>query len=241
MRHSGQRDLPARYAQQAGLPVREAGFSMLEMLVVVLILMILGAFALPVMMRSIRNYQMESAGRQSASSIRRAGYGARPRTRQFGAALVRVGGGGGQAQYILDLVPAAADADNDPCNDPNPAFNPAAAGVRGDPYIVTAPIIEWFNNDTPTLPPATGLPAGYNFVATPGLAVAPANYQIIFSPRGTVETWNGVNYVISNQVQMITLRRLMPQEFDAVLIAVTPVGKVKLFRFRVGTAQWEQI
>lgn len=210
------------------------GFSLFELLVVVSILLIMGAIATPYLFRAIRNYQMESAGRQIANMILRARYEAMQRNRRVCAVFQRVGN---ERRYGLDV----RGPDNEPCNDANPVLDPGAPGVAGDPFIVTTRLAEWWSNDNPALPPLTGLPAGYDQIAE---ATAPPRYRVTFSPRGTVVVdAGGGNWRIATTVQLITLRRALAVEFDAVLVTVTPVGRIKLYRYRrVGGAfRWVEL
>ncbi|MFQ5777591.1 MAG: GspH/FimT family pseudopilin [Terriglobia bacterium] len=62
MRRSGQRDLPARRA-------RQAGFSMLELVVVMIIFLILIAAAIPNVTQFVRAYRAEQAARQVVSDL----------------------------------------------------------------------------------------------------------------------------------------------------------------------------
>jgi hypothetical protein len=42
---------------------------------------------------------------------------------------------------------------------------------------------------------------------------------------------------------MITLVRIVPVEFDAVLVTVTPIGRIKLYRWQrvAGVFQWVEL
>jgi len=206
--------------------LRERGFTLLELMVVIGIILILMGVATPSLFRAIRSYQLESSGRQIANLILRARYEAMQRNRRVCTAFVRVAG---EARYFIDLT----GTDPEPCDDGAPTVNP------GEPYTVTSATAQWYNNDNPTLPPLTGLPPGYN---TPATAVAPANYRVTFSPRGTVVVpAGGGTWSLPTQVQMICLIRRVPGEFDAVLVTVTPVGRIKLYRWRVASGQWREM
>ncbi len=202
----------------------EGGFSLFELLVVVGILIVMAGFASPYMFRVIRNYQMETSGRQIANLVLQARYEAMRRNRRVCAVFQLVGN---ERRYFLDVN----GADNDPCNDAAPNHD------AGEPYIVTHRNAAWRQNDTPALPPSfTGLPAGYNTTTT---TQAPVRYRITFSPRGiVVQDAGGGNWQPATRVQMITLQRRMAggsPEFDAVLVTVTPMGRIKMYRWRVGT------
>ena len=72
MRHSGQRDLPARYAQQAGLPLREAGFSMIEMLLVVALIAIVAGVSIINIGPAMRNARVTEGHQITIMQLRRA-------------------------------------------------------------------------------------------------------------------------------------------------------------------------
>lgn len=212
----------------------QRGFSLFELLVVVSILLIMGAIATPYLFRAIRNYQMEAAGRQIANMVLRARYEAMQRNRRVCAVFQRVGN---ERRYGLDL----RGPDTEPCNDAAPVLDPTAPGVAGDPFIVTTRLAEWWRNDTNQRPPLFGLPAGYDQDVE---TTAPPNYRVTFSPRGTVVVdAGGGNWTMASTVQLITLRRALAVEFDAVLVTVTPVGRIKLYRYRTvgGVWQWTEL
>lgn len=205
---------------------RPGGFTLLELMVVIVIMLILMGVALPSLLRAIRSYQLESSGRQIANMVLRARYEAMQRNRRVCTAFLRVGG---EARYLLDF----SGPDAEPCDDAAPTADP------GEPYIGTSRIVQWYNNDNPALPPLTGLPPGYN---NPADVVAPANYRMTFSPRGAVVTpAGGGTWVLATQVQMICIHRSVPAGFDGILVTVTPVGRIKLYRWRLGSAQWVEM
>lgn len=204
---------------------RQRGFSLLEMMVVVTIILIMAAVATPSLVRAIRSYQLESAGRQVGNMVLRARYEALQRNRRVCAAFQRVGPEG---RYGLDLT----GGDAEPCDDAVPAL------AAGDPYMVTQNIVNWWFNDTPSYPPLIGLPAGYNSSATTQM---PARFRITFSPRGTVvQPAGGGTWTMASRVQLICLVRNVPNDFDAVLVTITPVGRIKLYRWRWGV-RWEEM
>lgn len=205
---------------------RSRGFSLFELLIVIAILFILGGIASPTLFRAIRSYQLESYGRQVANMVLRARYEAMQRNRRVCTVFQRVGAEG---RYGLDL----AGPDAEPCDDATPTLG------GNEPYIYTNNFVNWWFNDNATYPPLTGLPAGYNTAAT---IVPPARFRIVFSPRGTVVqpglggTWN-----MATQTRLICLVRNIPSDFDAVLVTVTPVGRIKLYRWRVNTFRWDEL
>jgi len=205
---------------------KSRGFSLIELLIVVGIILVLSAIATPNLFRAIRSYQLESAGRQVGNMILQARYEAMQRNRRVCAVFERAGAEG---RYGLDLV----GADAEPCDDAAPTL------AANEPFMVTNNFTNWYFNDTPLLPPLTGLPAGYNTVAT---IMAPARFRVVFSPRGTVvQPGLGGTWTMATQVRAITLLRNIPNDFDAVLVTVTPVGRIKLYRWRTNTIRWEEL
>jgi prepilin-type N-terminal cleavage/methylation domain-containing protein len=206
---------------------RQRGFSLLEMMIVITLMIIIAAFATPTLVRTIRNYQMESAARQVSNTILSARYEAMRRNRRVCTLFQRVGNEG---RYGLDLN----GADRDPCDDGSRAL------TGTEPYIATNVTIDWWNNDTPTLPPIfSGLPPGYD---SAGEVTAPANYSVTFSPRGTVVVNAGGSWNMATTVQMITLRRVSGgADEDRLLITVSPVGRVKLYRWDFAGNRWNEL
>ena len=213
---------------------KQRGFTMLELLFVVMIVLIMSAIAVPALFRSIRGYQLEGAARKVANMVVRARFEAVQRNRRICSAFLRVGG---EARYGLDLV----GPDPQPCDDAAVTALPDP-GIPGEPFIVTPGNVQWFNADNPALPPFAGLPPGFDNVPA-GSVVVPASYRITFSPRGTVVVpAGGGNWVLSNQVQMIPLIQPVGSNFGnataGYLITVTPVGKIRLYAWDPGGAQW---
>jgi prepilin-type N-terminal cleavage/methylation domain-containing protein len=103
---------------------RQRGFSLLEMMIVITLMIIIAAFATPTLVRTIRNYQMESAARQVSNTILSARYEAMRRNRRVCTLFQRVGNEG---RYGLDLN----GADRDPCDDGSRAL------TGTEPYIAT--------------------------------------------------------------------------------------------------------
>ncbi|MGH9805554.1 MAG: pilus assembly FimT family protein [Candidatus Acidiferrales bacterium] len=205
---------------------RSRGFSLFELMIVVTIILILSGIATPTLFRTIRSYQLESAGRQVANIILQARYEAMQRNRRVCAVFQRAGAEG---RYGLDLV----GADAEPCDDPNPQL------TGNEPFMVTNNVVNWWFNDNPIYPPLTGLPAGYNTAVT---IVPPARFRVVFSPRGTiVQPGAGGTWTMATQTRLICLVRNIPNDFDAVLVTVTPVGRIKLYRWRINSLQWAEL
>ena len=205
---------------------KSRGFSLIELLIVVGIILVLSAISTPSLFRAIRSYQLESAGRQVGNMLLRARYEAMQRNRRVCAVFQRVGPEG---RYGLDLT----GADPEPCDDANPQLD------GNDPFMVTNNFTNWWFNDNPVYPPLNGLPAGYNTAAT---IVPPPRFRVVFSPRGTVaQPGLAGTWTMATQTRMICLVRNIPNDFDAVLVTVTPVGRIKLYRWRSNAGQWAEL
>lgn len=206
---------------------RQRGFSLLEMMIVITLMVIMAAMATPTLIKAIRNYQTESTARQVSNMILSARYEAMRRNRRVCTLFQQVGNEG---RFGLDLN----GADRDPCDDGSRTL------AGNEPFIVTDVTIDWWNNGTPALPPSlAGLPAGYDLAAE---ANAPPNYSITFSSRGAVVVNAGGAWNIASTVQMITLRRLSGgADADRLLITVTPVGRIKVYRWDFVGNRWNEM
>jgi prepilin-type N-terminal cleavage/methylation domain-containing protein len=202
-----------------------SGFSLLEMLVVVAILLTVMAIAAPSLIRAINSYRLESNARAVSGLIQRARFEAMRRNRTTCTGFVDLGG---EALYFMDL------------NAPAPCTGAKPTPDGNEPTVVTPANVMWYLKSTPQLPPSfKGLPAGYDG----GTMVAPNDYRLVFSPRGTAMVDDGAgNLIIASQIQAICLlgRRDndLPDVDDAVLITITPVGNVKMFKWNRGTEFW---
>jgi prepilin-type N-terminal cleavage/methylation domain-containing protein len=207
---------------------RQRGFSLLELLIVVMLMIIIAAMATPALIGAIRRYQLESTGRQIKNMIMTARYEAIRRNRPICTVLQVVGG---ESHYGMDL-PRPGDPDSTPCNN-------APSLAPGDPFVFTPSATLWYDTGTAQPPPTyNGLPAGYTNTSTPP-PVAPGDYRITFSPRGVVI--NPATGLMVPEVQMFAVHRDIPGQFDAILITITPMGKIKLFRWDIAGNRWQDM
>jgi prepilin-type N-terminal cleavage/methylation domain-containing protein len=214
---------PRGWRGERGRVGSAAGFSLLEVLVVVAILLTLIALATPSLIRAINTYRLESTARNVSSLIQRTRFEAMRRNR---TTCTRFQLAGAEGRYFMNLQGAPPD----PCTEPAPTADP------GEPAVVTPGNIVWYSGGAPALPPdLDGLPPGYAATLLPG-------YGVTFSPRGVAIDAAG-NMV--NQIQAICLLGQPGVDFpnvnQAVLITVTPTGSVKLFRWERSATAWVQM
>ncbi|MFQ5664544.1 MAG: Tfp pilus assembly protein FimT/FimU [Terriglobia bacterium] len=200
------------------VPSRQAGFSLVEILVAVVVFLVLASIAAPNLVRAIRRYQLESSARNVANIILRTRYEAVNRNRRVATAFLPPAGNEG-ARYGIDM-------------------NGNGILDALEPRVMVSSQATFWQNNVPTLPPANTLatlPADYTNVAVP---LNPA-YSVSFSPRGTVVVdAGGGNWQLAPQVQLIAFVRGDPNDppnFDSWLIGVTPAGRVRVW-FWAGNA-----
>lgn len=194
---------------------RARGFSMLELMAVVAVMVILMAVALPTLLRSVRVYQLENTTRQVASVVMRTRYEAVQRNQRLGTtgswptATT-------QARFGMDL-----NADG--------VLQVAPAGR--EPYI-QSPNMVWIITGAPFWTGPCGVPAGYTNV------IFPPNWRVAFAPRGTVTEENPAgsgNWVDATGVHVFSLWQFdiaEPWSWRWMAVAVTPGGRVRVFRFQ---------
>lgn len=197
----------------------ERGFSLIELVVVLAIMIILMGIATPTLLRTIRIYQLESATRDVANMVLQARYEAVKRNQRIGTAGSWPWWGVAPARFGVDV-------------NGNGVLNIPPAGREPR---VDAPKGVWIVSGAPFWGTWCGVPQGYtNWTWNP-------NWRVAFTPRGTVtaETFWGSNVWVDAQfVAVFTLWQYDTSEpwwwrWNAV--AVTPAGRVRVFKFqRVG-------
>ena len=201
------------------------GFSLIELLVVIMVILVLAAAAAPMMGPVIRRMEMESAARRISVMMVRARSEAMRLNRRVCTGVT--GPWGGEQYYILDMV--STDADGDPCNNAVTTYDAPGAGVPGDTRIPMPRTVPW----RWTFPAAfwcmNGLPPGY----CDGVDMPVPMDRVVFSPRGTMEVFNGATYNQTSTVQSVVLYRWIPgsNEWDLIMITITPYGQSKVFRY----------
>lgn len=210
-----------------GLRASDAGFSLLELLIVIGALLIVGAFAAPALFRAVRRSQSETTARNIAGILRQARSEAVKRNKRIGTAFAS-GAGNNSDIYGID----------ENGNGTIDATEPRVMAMKG---------MTFWNGNTPAAPPVTNLPVDYSTFTVPPLpgAQPPATqgptpltaYNIVFSPQGTVVVFQGGEWVLAPQVQGFSVTDAVAigaGDTDSYLITITPAGNVRMFTWQNG-------
>lgn len=186
----------------------QRGFSLLELLIVVGIVLVIAAMATPSLLNTVRRYQLESSARNAASVVMRARYEA-----------IRLN----QRVSTLYVAPAGN----------NPAFfgvdeeNPPDGILQAtEPQMPLSTAVRMVG-------PGFGVPLlttmGPKYAAA--TILGPPNYQITFDPVGTVvyqpTVGAGNPWIESNTVYVLLLQHNITQQWAAVTI--TPAGRFRVW------------
>lgn len=206
----------------------EAGFSLLELMVVLIIMLVMMALAIPLLLQAIEGYQMEGAARSVAALVGRARYDAMRRNTRTCVAFIPSPFTPGEIDYLMNTTGAGAD----PCA-AAPAYD-----VGEVYYALPRPLVLGGAQASATCP-ITGMPAPWAFsaAAKTGAGVVPPAFQVSFSSRGYMEL-PGVapgTWTVAREVEYFCL--LNPPAAAsadaarfAFLVYLEPTGKVRLFR-----------
>jgi prepilin-type N-terminal cleavage/methylation domain-containing protein len=191
----------------------QRGFSLLELLIVISIVLVIAAMATPSVLNTVRRYQLESAARNVSSVLMRARYESIRLNRRVNTI------------YFVDPI------GNDPPVygvDEGGPFTTVPDGVLQDtepqvPLSMAAQMV----GPGPGVPPFATM--GPNYAAL--TVLAPPNYQISYGPIGTViyqpTAGAGNPWIESNTVYVILLQHNITQQWAA--ITVTPAGRVRVW------------
>ena len=163
----------------------ERGFSLLEMMAVVAILLILGAMASPSLMRAIRSYRLESSTRQIADILKRTRYEAMRRNQRIATAYQAPTGARG-AELGIDF-------------NMNGSLDTGEPRAQMPPYLF---IYEWsYGPYGVSWPDYTNTMLGTTITFGPdgtALEQSGGNWQLASNiPSVYLYTWVGDNYIVT--------------------------------------------
>jgi len=163
----------------------ERGFSLLEMMAVVAILLILGAMASPSLMRAIRSYRLESSTRQIADILKRTRYEAMRRNQRIATAYQAPTGARG-AELGIDF-------------NMNGTLDTGEPRAQMPPYLL---IYEWsYAPYEVSWPDYTNTMLGTTITFGPdgtALEQSGGNWQLASNiPSVYLYTWVGDNYIVT--------------------------------------------
>lgn len=210
---------------------RQAGFSMVELLIVMVIILIMTALAMPLLMRAIESYQMEGAARNVASLLGRARYEAQRRNTRTCVAFVPSPAVPGETDFLMNTVGPGAD----------PCAAPPARDV-GELYYTLPRTLTVGGIEGSATCPFGAMPAPWSFGTGAGktqIGVTPPNFQVNFSARGTMEipglapgTWTMAREIEwFCLISPVTAASANTARF-AFLVYLEPTGKARLFQRR---------
>lgn len=205
----------------------DSGFTLLEAIVVVVIMLVVLAMALPSLMRAVKHYQSETDARNIADMLSQARTEAVRQNKRISTIFVAATGKNGD-EYGIDL-------------------NGNGALDSTEPTSMMASGITFWQNNTPALPANTNLPADYSGFAippgsgfTPGVPGPPSAYSVTFSADGTVVAYNSTSstWALATSVWGIVISNatnIGDANTDTWLICVTPAARIRIFYWQSGT------
>ena len=184
------------------------GFSLLEMLTVVAIILIMSGIAAPSLLRAIRRYQSEAAIRNVSNIILRTRYEAIRRNQRISTVYQNMGWG----------VPGRWGID----------LNDNGVLDAGEPRVLTQTYTwVWSWQGWWGMWASTG-----GYYPDYGDLEGSNNISIGFSPEGMTMKQNGPTWVTTNKTWFaLTYRWVSPTDWEYYTITVTPTGRVRIWRY----------
>src|SRR5215813_9494277 len=191
---------------------REAGFSLVEVITVCVIILILSAIAMPQMIQAITNYRLDSAGRGVSGILQQA-----------------------RLQAVQTNRPAYAQVDTS--KTPNMVFvNSDQAGyVDGNPNVSMSSYVTYTTSGTMPLHDQLDKYVGGSAGAS-GATVQGAGAVVGFNARGLPCVGTAANPLACSQIDAATSKPVAFEWFMQnnnggwVAVTVTPAGRVKSWR-----------
>jgi prepilin-type N-terminal cleavage/methylation domain-containing protein len=189
----------------------QAGFSLVELAVSLAVILVISAVAIPVMVRTLRVYQLNSTANQLASIIKFTRFEAIRRNRQVSCRIVQ---NGANWQVWAD---------------------------SNDNFLADGPEPQMFVTGSDTLLPAGSAPSPAAIIAAlgpgvTGLTLTPrsgANGEIRFDQRGTS--------VGTNTIYVLYLGNAADQSFGYRAVLVLPSGVVQVWTASLLTGDWKRL
>lgn len=192
------------------MKTRESGFSMIEMVIVCVIMLIIAGIAVPNIFQTYRNYQLDAAGHSVASLLQQA------RIQAVKTNLPAY------VNYTNTATGNVAFVTNDPTN---------TTYAAGEPDVQLSPAVT-FENGTPdpnTPPDHAQLDAYLNSSTPPQ-----AGKTIGFNARGLPCTESGGNPTVCSTTT-VGFEWFMQSAGGWEAVTVTPSGRIKSWRLSVAT------
>ena len=186
---------------------RESGFSMVELMIVCVIMVVIAGLAIPNIFRSFRNYQLDSAGHSVASLLQQARMQAVKTNLPAYVNYANAASGGNMAFVI---------------NDPG---NTTYTYTAGQPVVQLSPAVTFENGSPdPNTPPDHAQLDAYLNIGTPQVGKS-----IGFNARGLPCTENGSNPT-DCQATGVGFEWFMQSAGGWEAVTVTPSGRIKSWR-----------
>lgn len=195
----------------------QRGFTMLELLVVVGIILVVAAIATPNLIRSVRRYQTEAAARETGNILLRARYAAAQSSQRV-SVIYQAPAGGAPAYLGIDF-----GGDGPPTDDGNGALD-AGEPRMALPFGMTSNLggAPW--NVAPDYTAVAAVPAA----------------GLTFSPKGTVVNLVGGTWLTDTQIRGFILQRTIAggAVTDEYMVVVTPAGRIRMWTRVTPAGPW---
>ena len=182
---------------RAQLGKSNRGFSLVELITVVVIIIVVAALALPILLNTVANIRLRAAAGELSGLMQEARILAAKKNTVYDIKFITVAGV--QTAYVDTNLNGAYDA-GEPITEFNGAVTPASgppSGSAGEPaaYVLSGDSstgTPFDNRNTLAFSPR-GLPCNYDTSTTPGTCATPAaSYFVVYLKGSTASAWAGV-------------------------------------------------